>query len=228
MSFPWPLSLPTAAHREAYLDAAPHSYWLEHAGAPEPSPALQGHVRTDVCIVGGGFTGLWAALHAKADDPEREVDVLEAETVGYGASGRNGGFVSASLTHGIANGIARFPDEIDTLERLGRENYDGFCSDLATHQVDCDLETTGELTVALGEHEVPWLDEEAELLRRFGHDVELLGQRCGPRSARRSITAGSGTGPAPHSSTRESSPSACAPLPLVSGSGSTSEPRRAR
>lgn len=176
MSLPWPLSPPTAAHREAFRDAAPRSYWLEHAGAPEPSPALRGHAQTDLCIVGGGFTGLWAALHAKADDPEREVVILEADTVGYGASGRNGGFVSASLTHGIANGIARFPEEIDTLERLSRENYDGFRSDLATHQIDCDLETTGELTVALGPHELPWLAEEAELLLRFGHDVELLGQ----------------------------------------------------
>lgn len=173
MSSPWPQSPPTAAHRAAYADAVPRSYWLEQA--PDPSPPLEGRSQSDLCIVGGGFTGLWAALHAKADDPARDVVVLESETIGYGASGRNGGFVSSSLTHGIGNGIARFPDEIETLERLGRENYGGFYSDLAHHGIECDLEQTGELTVALAPHEVRWLAEEAELLRRFGHDVEWLG-----------------------------------------------------
>ena len=79
----------------------------------------------DLCIVGGGFTGLWAALEAKARAPEREVVLLEGETIGFGASGRNGGFLSYSLTHGVANGAARFADELTVLERLGRENFDG-------------------------------------------------------------------------------------------------------
>ena len=79
----------------------------------------------DLCIVGGGFTGLWAALYAKALDPARDVVVLEAETAGFGASGRNGGFCVASLTHGIENGLARFPEEMNVLERLGLENFDG-------------------------------------------------------------------------------------------------------
>jgi glycine/D-amino acid oxidase-like deaminating enzyme len=175
MSSPWPLAPPTAAHRAAYADALPRSYWLEHASTLEALPALGGHARADLCIVGGGFTGLWAALAAKADDPGREVVVLESDTVGHGASGRNGGFVSSSLTHGLANGIARFPGEIGTLERLGAENYDGFCTDIVRYGIECDLERTGELTVALAPHEVPWLEEEAELLRRFGHDVQLLG-----------------------------------------------------
>jgi glycine/D-amino acid oxidase-like deaminating enzyme len=175
MSSPWPLAPPTAAHRAAYADAVPSSYWLEHGGAPDRFGPLEGRSLCDLCIVGGGFSGLWAALHAKAGDPARDVVVLESETVGHGASGRNGGFVSSSLTHGIGNGIARFPDEIETLERLGRENYDGFCSDLAHHGIECELESTGELTVALSPHEVRSLAEESDLLRRFGHDVEWLG-----------------------------------------------------
>jgi glycine/D-amino acid oxidase-like deaminating enzyme len=175
MSSPWPLTPPTAAHRAAYAEAVPSSYWLEHSDRPNAAPPLKGRARADLCIVGGGFTGLWAALHAKVDDPGRDVVLLESETVGHGASGRNGGFVAASLTHGIGNGLARFADEIETLERLGTENYEGFCTDLAHHGIECDLEPTGELMVALEPHEVPWLEEEAELLRRFGHDVELFG-----------------------------------------------------
>src|SRR4051794_34647238 len=89
------------------------------------SPALREPIEADLCIVGGGFTGLWAALHAKADDPSREVVLLEAESIGFGASGRNGGFCVASLTHGIENGLARFADEMGVLERLGRGNFGG-------------------------------------------------------------------------------------------------------
>src|SRR6202012_6238985 len=94
----------------------------------------------------GGFTGLWAALQAKADAPGREVVLLEAETIGFGASGRNGGFAIGSLTHGLENGLARFGDEIELLERLGRENMAGYVADLERLGIDCDLELSGELT----------------------------------------------------------------------------------
>lgn len=167
----WPDTPPTAAHRAAYADAEPRTFW------PVPgdvSPALAGTVEADLCIVGGGFTGLWAALHAKADDPAREVVLLEAETAGFGASGRNGGFCIASLTHGIENGLARFADELDVLERLGLENFDGIVADLGRHGIECDFEPTGELGVLLEPYQDAWLEESGELLRRYGHDVVLL------------------------------------------------------
>lgn len=116
---------PTAVDRARYADAVPAPYWLDALPAREPHPPLTGAVEADLCIVGGGFTGLWAALAAKADDPQRDVVLLEAATIGFGASGRNGGFVAASLTHGSANGLARFGSEIDVLERLGTENDAG-------------------------------------------------------------------------------------------------------
>ena len=125
MPAPWPLTPPTAADRAAYADAEPRPFWLAELPAREPSPPLRGAAEADLCIVGGGFTGLWAALHAKADDPGRDVVLLEAETIGFGASGRNGGFAIGSLTHGLENGLARFGDEIELLERLGRENLAG-------------------------------------------------------------------------------------------------------
>jgi glycine/D-amino acid oxidase-like deaminating enzyme len=174
MTSPWPTTAPTAAERASFADAAPRAFWLDDLGAPEPRPALTGATDADLCIVGGGFTGLWAALHAKADDPARDVVVLEAETAGFGASGRNGGFVVSSLTHGIANGLSRFAGEMPALERLGRENLQGIAADIERHGIDCELELTGEMTVALEPHEVAWMEEEAELLRRFGHDVELF------------------------------------------------------
>jgi glycine/D-amino acid oxidase-like deaminating enzyme len=174
VAFPWPLTPPTAAHRAAYADAQVGSFWLDDLPDRVPSPSLQGTAAADLCIVGGGFTGLWAALQARAATPGRRVIVLEAERVGFGGSGRNGGFVSSSLTHGVANGLRRFPDELATLERLGLENFDGLVADLETYTIDCDLEQPGELRVALEDHEVLALGDDAARLQRLGQPVELL------------------------------------------------------
>jgi glycine/D-amino acid oxidase-like deaminating enzyme len=171
---PWPAAPPTAADRAAFADAMPRTFWLDGRSPVGDAEGLRGVIDADLCIVGGGFTGLWAAILAKQHDPARDVVLLEAETLGFGASGRNGGFVSASLTHGLANGLSRFAGEIDTLNRLGLENFDDFCADIARHGISCDLERGGEITVALAPHELPWLEEEAELLRRFGYDATML------------------------------------------------------
>lgn len=176
MPRPWPTTPPTSQERAAYAGAKVRSFWVDDLPVRPLLPALEGTVDASLCIVGGGFTGLWAALHAKADDPSRDVVLLEAGRIAEAASGRNGGFCVSSLTHGIGNGHSRFPAELDLLERLARENYDGLIADLARLAVDCDFEETGELTVALERHQVEWLEEEASLLRRFDHDVDLLDQ----------------------------------------------------
>jgi glycine/D-amino acid oxidase-like deaminating enzyme len=170
----WPAAPPAPEHRAAYAEAIPRSFWLDHLPDRPPRPAVERVLHADLCIVGGGFTGLWAALAARRRDPNRDVVLVEAETIGYGASGRNGGFVSDSLTHGLANGMARFGDEMDALNRLGLDNYAGFCADIAELGIDCDLEPAGEITVALAPHELSWLEEEADLLRRFGHEATVF------------------------------------------------------
>ncbi len=164
----------TDDERRTYADAEVRPYWLAALPAREASPPLRGEVEADLCVVGGGFTGLWAALHAKADDPGREVVLLEAETIGFGASGRNGGFAIGSLTHGLENGLARFGKEIGLLERLGRENLAGYVADLERHGIDCDLELTGELTPSVAPYQDDWPAETAELYGRFGYDVEVF------------------------------------------------------
>ena len=123
-------------------------------------------------VVGGGLTGLWTALLA-AEEGKRVV-LLEGERIAFGASGRNGGFCVASLTHGIENGLTRWPDELGTLERMGRENLDAIRATVARHGIECGWEDTGVLDVATEAHQVPWLAEGAEQLRRFGWDAELL------------------------------------------------------
>ena len=111
------LTAETGGH-PALHGASLRPFWLDAPDAPEPTAPLRGDTDADLLIVGSGFTGLWAAVQAKEEDPGRDVLVLEAESAAFGASGRNGGFLEASLTHGILNGIERFPDELDTLERL--------------------------------------------------------------------------------------------------------------
>ena len=144
---------------EAFADAAPLSFWLDDPAAPEPAMPLVGPVTADLVVVGGGYTGLWAALLAKQDDPSTDVVVLEGDRCGWAASGRNGGFCAASLTHGLANGVDRFPGEIHALERLGRENLDAIESTVVAEGIGCDFERTGELDVATEPHQVEGLRE---------------------------------------------------------------------
>jgi glycine/D-amino acid oxidase-like deaminating enzyme len=158
----------------ALADAVPRPFWLDTADAPQPQPELSGQTEADLVVVGGGYTGLWAALLAKEADPGREVLLVEGRTVGWAASGRNGGFCAASLTHGLENGRNRYPDEIATLERLGAGNLDAIEKAIARHGIDCDFERTGELAVATEAHQVAWLREGVEQARRYGHDAVFL------------------------------------------------------
>ena len=174
MPSPWLTDPPSSADRAAFADAEPRPYWPETLTARGPHEPLEQSLDTDLLIVGGGFTGLWAALYAKELAPDREVVILESTRCGAGASSRNGGFLNYSLTHGIENGRARFPQEIATLERLGATNYEELTADLDRYQVDAELEPTGELDVAVAPHQVPDLEEGARVLQEFGQRAELL------------------------------------------------------
>ncbi len=158
----------------ALTDTRPAVFWLEQDARPEPTDPLTGATSADLAIVGGGYSGLWTALLAKERDPSRDVVLLEARTVGWAASGRNGGFCSASLTHGLVNGHTRFPDEITTLERLGHANLDEIEQTIATHDIDCAFERTGELTVSLADWQTTALADEHRLAAELGQTRELL------------------------------------------------------
>jgi glycine/D-amino acid oxidase-like deaminating enzyme len=165
---------PDPAIARSLAAALPRSFWLDQPDAPEPLPALAGSVTADLAVIGGGFTGLWTALLARERYPESDVVLLEAKTVGWAASGRNGGFCSASLTHGIGNGLERFPGEMPLLERLGEQNLREIGETIAKHGIDCDFRPTGELSLATADWQLDGLDEEAVAARQFGHDVEVL------------------------------------------------------
>ena len=155
-------------------DARPEPYWLTQAGAPAPADPLDDVDRADLAVVGAGYSGLWTALLAKERDPARDVVVIEAGTAGWAASGRNGGFCAASITHGFDNGVSRFPDEMDTLERLGRANLDEIEQTVRRYAIDCDFARTGELQVATAHWQLRELRESAAAAARRGLDVVLL------------------------------------------------------
>ncbi|MFB6501235.1 MULTISPECIES: NAD(P)/FAD-dependent oxidoreductase [unclassified Streptomyces] len=155
-------------------DAAPAPFWLDDPQRPEPRPALVGGTRCDLLVVGGGYTGLWTALVAKERDPGTDVVLIEADRVGGAASGRNGGFCEASLTHGLGNGLERWPDEIGRLERLGRENLRAMEEAVARYRIDCSWERTGALDVATEPYQLDDLAEAAEASARYGGDPLLL------------------------------------------------------
>ena len=110
-------------------------------------------------IVGGGYTGLWAALLATERMPDARIVLVEAQRVGWAASGRNGGFCETSLTHGRENGLSRWPDDMPLLERLGMANLDAIEASEAQYGMDFEFQRTGELSPATEPHQVPWLHE---------------------------------------------------------------------
>ena len=153
----------------------PQLYWLDADPLePEPHATLIGETTTDLCIVGAGYTGLWTALLAKEKNPERNVVIIEQLETGAGASGRNGGFCSYSLTHGFMNGYSRFKDEMAIIERLGRENLEAIEATIKRYGIDCQFELTGEISVANEEWQMEDLIEIANLRNSFGDSVQIL------------------------------------------------------
>jgi glycine/D-amino acid oxidase-like deaminating enzyme len=158
----------------AIADAEPRAFWLAGDGAPEAAPALAGARDCDLAVVGGGYSGLWTALRAKERDPSLDVVLVEAERTGAAASGRNGGFCAASLTHGVLNGMARWPDDMHELERLGWENLQAIGETLVRYGIDAEWELTGELSVATAEWQLAEMADEAEVAFELGWQPMLL------------------------------------------------------
>ena len=156
----------------ALRDVTFSPFWLTTPAAP--LPVLTDDIETDLLVVGGGFTGLWTALLARARDPRRDIVVIDAERVGHAASGRNGGFLHASLTHGFANGLDRWPRELATLLRLGHENLAAIRSTVERLGIDCDWRDSGELEVAFTAHDAQRIRAHPELAAEHGERLEWL------------------------------------------------------
>ncbi len=162
------------AHLDAIADADTYPYWYDDADEPDSNPTLVHAESCDLCIVGGGYTGLWTAIIAKEREPGRDIVLVEAGDIGSGASGRNGGFMESSLTHGVGNGQERFGDELAILEEMGLNNLNEIEAAIDRYRIDCDYERTGVIDVATTPHNVDELRDDYRQLRALGHRVDWL------------------------------------------------------
>ncbi|WP_405415727.1 NAD(P)/FAD-dependent oxidoreductase [Maribacter sp. Asnod1-A12] len=160
--------------KTALKDTKQKVFWSDSNTQPPPSKPLSVAAVADIVIIGAGYTGLWTALQAKEDTPEKKIIVLEANVAGFGASSRNGGFCESSLTHGLHNGIARWEDELNTLNRLGRENLKGILDSIKKYNIDADVEETGTLYTANAEWQVEELKESVEDYTKYGIKATFL------------------------------------------------------
>ena len=125
------------------------SFWWQQVGLPTPTDRLTGDARCDVAIVGGGLTGLWAAHYLREADPGLDIRVVEARFAGFGASGRNGGWLSSELP-GSARAYADVagPDGVERLRAATRATVDEVVDVVAREGIEADVVRSGVLTVA--------------------------------------------------------------------------------
>jgi glycine/D-amino acid oxidase-like deaminating enzyme len=166
---PFPNS-PRPETLKSLADAAHIPFWTDDPSRPDPAPALTGTHHADLLVIGAGFTGLWTALLAKEADDSREVVLIEAEETAYGATGRNGGFVAASLTHGFENGLQHWPKELAMLTAMGRANLDAIDASVKRLNIDCDFLRSGELLVATEPYQVEDLSHLPEEAKPYGEE----------------------------------------------------------
>jgi glycine/D-amino acid oxidase-like deaminating enzyme len=121
-------------------------FWLEQALAQDDGPAcppLAGTVKADACVVGGGFLGMWAALETIEQAPDANVVLIEAESCGFGASGRNGGWVT-SWHDELEDLVARFGvDQARWLAERSTWAIDRIAEICATEEIDCHMRRAG-------------------------------------------------------------------------------------
>jgi len=154
--------------------AALRPFWADTVPLQTVCPGLAGDVTCDLAVLGGGFTGLWTALDASRRAPNARIVLIEAQSCGNAASGRSGGFCAPSISHGVGNALKRWPDEAETLIRLGRANLDAFVADLDGFGMAVEFAREGKLNLAATPWQVAGLKAMAANYRRFGIECRYL------------------------------------------------------
>ena len=151
------------------------SFWYADIGLPARRPDLPGDAEVDVCIVGAGYTGLWAAWYLKEAQPGLRVAVVEKEFAGFGASGRNGGW----LTGGFAWNHGRYAetggtDGVRAMVRAMNGTVDEVIRVAEAEGIDADIRRTDELMVAVNPAQAIRLSEEVAHRRRWGEEERVF------------------------------------------------------
>ncbi len=161
-----------AAGSGAVRDYARVSYWLESCGDDlTPRAPLDGSIDADVAILGAGYSGLWTAYYLQRARPDLRVAILEAEIAGFGASGRNGAWCTSGFPAGPDLLADRYGRDaavevhgamVETVDEIGRV--------LREESIDADYARDGEISVAVGEHQLPALDATLRSYEALGLD----------------------------------------------------------
>lgn len=161
------------------------SYWFRDTGAPERRSPLPGDADYDVCVVGAGYTGLWTAYYLKKDQPDLRVCVIEREFAGFGASGRNGGWLTAEFagdredyarSHGKSSMVA--------LQRALMTTVDEVLAVAEAEGIDADQAKGGMYLVAANEAQRERLQGRIEYLQDWGYwpdDLHMVDVNEDPR-----------------------------------------------
>jgi glycine/D-amino acid oxidase-like deaminating enzyme len=163
----------------------PYGYWLEEAGECVAAPPLEGDRAADVVVIGGGYTGMWAAWHLKALEPETRVVLLEASTCGRGPSGRNGGFCNV-MWFSLQNMRERWGDAAAVaVAEASREAVRGVGEFCEAQGVDAWYRRGGYLQVSTAPAQDGIWNETVDACRELGIegvvtalDAEGVGRHC--------------------------------------------------
>jgi len=153
----------------SHTDGSEGCYWQLGRIPGQAAPPLAGDIKVDVAIVGGGYTGLSAAYHLKTADPSLDVAILEAESVGFGASGRNAGFVMTLF--GSSVGLMRLlhgQERIRQAHEFMARAIAELEAMIAEHAIDCEYERSGFLRVATAPAYARRIRKEVEFFQSLG------------------------------------------------------------
>ncbi|HEX3433977.1 MAG TPA: FAD-binding oxidoreductase [Solirubrobacteraceae bacterium] len=144
-------------------------WWRSLEGPPPLRPALEGPLEVDVAIVGAGYTGLWTAYYLKRADPSLSIAIVEAQRSGFGASGRNGGWLTSSFS-GPAQTYERrrAGGAYLQLQRAMFDTIDEVAAVLASEQIEADFVRGGHLSVALDHAQAEHLTDHVREMRSLG------------------------------------------------------------
>ena len=145
------------------------SFWYADIGRPAPRPPLPGDTSADVCIIGAGYTGLWTAHYLKALAPDLDILIVEKSFAGFGASGRNGGW----LTGGFAWSHARYLEGSSDAALRGmiaamNGTVDEVIAVAEAHGIDADICRTDEVMLATTPAQLARLTAEVARRRHWG------------------------------------------------------------
>ena len=152
------------------------SFWYRDIGGlPAPRPGLSGDTSADVCIVGAGYTGLWTAWYLKQAAPELKIIVVERHFAGFGASGRNGGW----LTGGFAWSQEKYaasagPEPVRALVRAMNGTVEEVIRVARAEGIDADILPTDELMVATNPAQFERLTAEVAHRRYWGEEDRVF------------------------------------------------------